>query len=202
MLVHVVYRLTVIRREGFNGLRELTLLGLAFFFTQLARIAIGVPSFHWTLAYSRRINLMPLKTIRGFLEHREVVTGYSFVTNLFGNALLFLPFGFLAPILFNRFRNPLKMILYGFLISLTIEVIQLIFGGHAFDVDDLILNTISVLPGYALYKLLGLFSWFRAWLVRAGDEGETTFGSFYKGWVSIYATLLLVTLAVTGFFNP
>lgn len=193
-LIYVVYRLVQIRRHGFNALRELLLLALAFYMMKLAQIAIGELYFHWPAMSWRSVNLEPFKTISGFFEHRDVVTDYSFNTNIIGNAFLFFPFSLLAPIVFKRFRNVFKLFLFGLVLSLTIELVQLIVGGHAFDVDDLILNTISVLPGYLLFKLLGVFAWFRGWLVRAGDEGETTFWSFYRGWVGAYLVVLAAVL--------
>lgn len=42
----------------------------------------------------------------------------------------------------------------GFLLSLSIEIIQLPFAVRASDVDDLILNTLGCMVGYGIYALV------------------------------------------------
>ena len=41
----------------------------------------------------------------------------------------------------------------GFLLSLTVEVIQLITKVGCFDVDDMILNTLGAALGYVLFRI-------------------------------------------------
>jgi glycopeptide antibiotics resistance protein len=68
-----------------------------------------------------------------------------------GSILLFIPLGFLLPVLnkkFNRFNKTIKISLA---LSLTIEILQYLFRVGQFDIDDIILNTIgSILGFYAL----------------------------------------------------
>ena len=73
---------------------------------------------------------------------------FALFTNIFGNVLGFMPYGFVLPVINRRMRNGFFIILSGFSISLTVEVIQLITRAGCFDVDDLILNTLGVLFGY------------------------------------------------------
>ncbi|MBQ2750269.1 MAG: VanZ family protein, partial [Clostridia bacterium] len=44
--------------------------------------------------------------------------------------------------------------LAGFLMSLSIELLQLPFAVRASDVDDLILNSLGVVLGYGIYALV------------------------------------------------
>ena len=53
-----------------------------------------------------------------------------------------------------RFNTIGKVTLFGFLMSLTIEVLQLPFAVRASDVDDLILNTAGCMVGYGIYALV------------------------------------------------
>ncbi|MEI3333048.1 MAG: VanZ family protein [Coprococcus sp.] len=89
-----------------------------------------------------RYNFIPFKEIRRFYIYRDVVGIRAFLANLFGNVLAFMPYGFFMPILRSRLR---RMVLYvagmAFLLSLTIEITQLLTRVGSFDVDDLILNT-------------------------------------------------------------
>ncbi len=53
----------------------------------------------------------------------------------------------------RRMRNGFFIILSGFSISLTVEVIQLITRVGCFDVDDMILNTLGAALGYGIYAV-------------------------------------------------
>jgi glycopeptide antibiotics resistance protein len=76
--------------------------------------------------------------------------------------LLFMPLGFALPILFPVIKKG-KVILTGFLVSLTIELVQAIAGAvmgynyRSFDVDDLIMNTLGTLIGLLIFNLLANF---------------------------------------------
>ncbi|MED4802661.1 VanZ family protein [Bacillus atrophaeus] len=77
-----------------------------------------------------------------------------------GNILLLLPLGFYAPILWKRFNKVKSVLALGFLVSSGIELTQLITSTilgvtyRSFVVDDIILNTIGVLTGYCLFKII------------------------------------------------
>lgn len=70
------------------------------------------------------------------------------VYNLIGNVVMFAPFGLCAALLWRRFRW-WKSLLTGACITGFIECWQLLVG-RAFDVDDLLLNTLGVLCGFWL----------------------------------------------------
>lgn len=70
---------------------------------------------------------------------------------MFLNCLLFIPLGFLLPLVFKNSELDIKKVLIiGLMISLSIEVLQL-FGGRYAEIDDVIMNTIGTLAGYTLY---------------------------------------------------
>lgn len=78
------------------------------------------------------------------------LTGGSWVVFMFlGNVLLFLPLGFLLPMVWKK-RTFTKYICAGIITTAVLELIQPIMG-RSFDVDDLITNTIGFLMGYFLY---------------------------------------------------
>ena len=78
---------------------------------------------------------------------------FALFTNIFGNVLGFMPYGFVLPVINRRMRNGFFIILSGFSISLTVEVIQLITRVGCFDVDDMILNTLGAALGYGIYAV-------------------------------------------------
>ena len=78
--------------------------------------------------------------------------------NIIGNTALFIPTGIVLPILYKRLDTFPKVLLAGFGISFLIETIQLLFPGSVTDVDDLIMNTLGVVIGYGIYRLVKLLS--------------------------------------------
>ena len=63
------------------------------------------------------------------------------------NLFLFVPFGFLLPMLWDRFKNIKNSILTGFLVSTFIEISQ-IFTFRTSDINDIITNTAGTVIGY------------------------------------------------------
>lgn len=94
-----------------------------------------------------------------FIPFKEI-TRYSldnilFYRNVIGNILLFIPFGILITDLIKencKKCNFIIPILITLLTSGSIEFIQMTIG-RAFDIDDIILNTIGSLFGYILYYI-------------------------------------------------
>lgn len=101
-----------------------------------------------------RYNLVPFKEIRRFYVYRDVVGAGAFITNLFGNVLAFMPFGFFVPVLRAKDRRLIRMAVNTFFLSLFIETVQLVTRVGSFDVDDLILNTLGGILGYVLFYIL------------------------------------------------
>ncbi|WP_394920638.1 VanZ family protein [uncultured Robinsoniella sp.] len=86
------------------------------------------------------VNLLPFS--------RDIdLTGYVL------NILLFVPLGFLLPVIWPRSGKLTYMVLFGFCFSLVIEISQLC-NHRRTDVDDLIMNTIGAVIGYLLYVIL------------------------------------------------
>lgn len=68
-----------------------------------------------------------------------------------GNFIMLLPFGIYFPLLYRSLSNVFTVTLAGFLVSLTIELLQLATSFRSADVDDVLLNTLGALCGYLLY---------------------------------------------------
>lgn len=70
------------------------------------------------------------------------------------NIIMTIPFGFLFPLTQNRTAKLSKTVLFCFLMSLGIEVLQpLISGSRSSDITDLITNVIGGVLGYAFYVM-------------------------------------------------
>ncbi|MGN0156689.1 MAG: VanZ family protein [Lachnospiraceae bacterium] len=98
-------------------------------------------------------NFTPLKTIKMYIRYYELPGIRSFA-NLFGNVLIFVPFGMLLPMIHKASQNIMVLLANGFLFVLGIEVFQLFSAFGAFDVDDIMLNCLGVLIGGVLYHIL------------------------------------------------
>ena len=101
---------------------------------------VGLPSLLY-IRFDRNINLVPFAYM--FSDYRNSLL----------NVLLFVPLGFLLPVLWKRFRSFLWTGLFGLSFSLIIELLQL-FTLRATDVDDLLTNVIGGLFGYLLARAL------------------------------------------------
>lgn len=114
----------------------------------------------------RSVNLVPLVTI---IENISLIgTAYDgdtlfmialILINVGGNILLLMPLGFLAPILWRKFRHFKKVILLSLAVSITIELLQLLEssfgrGGRVTDIDDVICNVLGAIIGYLIYVLI------------------------------------------------
>lgn len=97
-------------------------------------------------------NLVLFKEIKRFWNYREQLGMFSTVTNLVGNVLIFLPFGFFMPMA-SRHRSFLNTSFYSLALSLIVEVSQLFLKVGCFDVDDLLLNTIGGMLGYITFTV-------------------------------------------------
>lgn len=137
-----------------SAIREVGLLCFALFSGGMAALALlpdptwfwsGIHGYWaplfgaWTLPAKYRVNLLPFSQGDSLL-------------NILGNIVMFVPFGFFAALLWRGFswRRALGT---GLGITFSVECWQLL-AGRFFDVDDLLLNTMGVLCGYWLWRLL------------------------------------------------
>ena len=77
------------------------------------------------------------------------VHGFNFLGNIFGNIILFIPFAYIAILVF-RMSNFFAIVMMGCLLSLILEVVQYYTGLGVADIDDVILNTAGTAIGFYL----------------------------------------------------
>ena len=70
----------------------------------------------------------------------------KFIYLFFGNIIWFVPFGLFARYFFPNFSMR-KILIFGLLLSLIIEILQFVFKSGIFELDDLILNVFGVFLG-------------------------------------------------------
>ena len=101
---------------------------------------VGLPSLLY-IRFDQNINLVPFAYM--FSDYRNSLL----------NVLLFVPLGFLLPVLWKRFRSLLWTGLFGLSFSLSIELLQLLTL-RATDVNDLMTNTTGTILGWLLGRLV------------------------------------------------
>lgn len=140
-------------REGRHGAstpaRVLAML-LAFvvmvgFATLLSRLTLEPSAAAERFTHN---NLHPGDSIRTYLEQ----PGFQdTVKQLGGNVVLGVPFGLLLPIMAPSMRGLLRVTFATALVMLLVELVQgTVVTGRAFDIDDVLLNTLGALVGYLL----------------------------------------------------
>jgi glycopeptide antibiotics resistance protein len=78
------------------------------------------------------------------------------LAELFGNMLLFAPFGFLLPLLVPAMRRWWQALAAGAGLSLLIELYQLVWPSvRKADVNDVLMNALGTLLGFAALRLTG-----------------------------------------------
>ncbi len=97
------------------------------------------------------INLIPFKTVKSYIKYSGT---FHAVLNILGNVLIFVPMGFMLPLLYEDLRSYKRTLAFTVVICILVETIQF-FVGRSVDIDDLILNAIGASIGYLLYKLKG-----------------------------------------------
>ena len=92
-------------------------------------------------------NLTPFKEI-----FRYEITSLSFVKQVIGNIILFIPLGYFVSY-YCKIKGIVGITIISMLSSITIEIVQH-FIGRSVDIDDVILNVIGGIIGYLVYKIV------------------------------------------------
>jgi glycopeptide antibiotics resistance protein len=99
-------------------------------------------------------NLIPFQTIKLYIVNRAYFDLGTWISNLFGNIVMFIPLGIIIPTLNNRFLKILLFLTAIIAILLAVELLQMVMKVGSFDVDDVILNTIGAIIGFIFTKWL------------------------------------------------
>ncbi|AET58846.1 VanZ family protein [Paenibacillus terrae] len=126
----------------------------AFFFKLLilSRVSL-LDLFNSQRTLDRSINLIPFYSIKEYIfSNSATIKNFAFA-NVVGNIIIFIPLGTYLS-LFKNNKRVITNLLFIFIVSLFIEIIQGLLGIGASDIDDIILNCLGGLVGILGYKLL------------------------------------------------
>ena len=100
------------------------------------------------------VRLLPLVSTILFVQN--TTSWESIIINLFGNIIMFIPFGFLGWL--NAKYFSFKKLIVDFLSTLIIvEALQYLTRLGVFDIDDLALNSLGVWIGFQMRKFIDNF---------------------------------------------
>lgn len=122
----------------------LTLTGYFLLFKELA-------SHGWWDKISHRIETKEHVNVQPFLMFKQFKISSK---QVLGNFIMLLPLGIFVPLLFRRLSGFIPVFIICLLVSVCIELMQLITSYRSTDVDDVILNTSGAVVGYVLYSAL------------------------------------------------
>jgi glycopeptide antibiotics resistance protein len=110
------------------------------------------------------LNLVPFNWVNNSWK----MSTNNIIIQLVSNVLMFIPVGFLIPVVFVKIRSFWKTIFCVFVFTFFIETFQYFIGRSA-DIDDIILNLSGGIAGYMIFYLFSyLFRNKNWWLKTLG----------------------------------
>ena len=167
---------------------RISILFLVFYYYLCVMLTniVGIPTLSEYIRLSRlgeaffnpNINLIPFSD--GF--------SLSFILNIF----LFVPLGFLCPLISKIYQSIKNTLLIGCGLSFTIEIVQLFTLYRATDINDLITNIVGTLIGYFCFR-------FTHKLVITKSHSISDYKEpYYMRYMPI---VIIVTTFILGFFS-
>ena len=114
--------------------------------------------------------------------------------NIILNIMMFVPFGFLLPLVSKKFQVFWKTYLAGFLFTFLIEMTQLLFNLGICELDDFMNNTVGAMIGYGFYRLF-------VFVVNKWKKQETKALSTVCFQIPVFVTLISFALIFGNYHN-
>lgn len=162
LLLYLWMIIITVRRRQDNFLFGLILASFfvyIFFVLQLTGYFIlfkEISSQDWWGKMNRRIEMHDHVNFEAFKMFR--IYG-RFDKQIVGNFIMLLPLGIYLPLLYRKLRKVsgfFAVLFISFLVSVSIEILQLATNYRSTDVDDVILNTLGAVTGFLIYQLVRL----------------------------------------------
>ncbi|MCL2409580.1 MAG: VanZ family protein [Oscillospiraceae bacterium] len=134
------------KKRGRGVLRQCSYIAL---FWSGFLIVFATIFFTWPITFSPEqylLNLIPFQWLQEVNVRRE------FVEFVIPNIMMFIPFGYFMPVVFQSMRKLYKTTCVAFILSLCVEFVQY-FIGRSSNVDDLITNSLGGIIGYGIFRI-------------------------------------------------
>lgn len=138
--VFIVPLICIYSRCIFHNLKKTCAYTVFAFYLVAVLALVGFPNIT-DMKVDISINLIPFV---------DMVSDFK---NTCLNVLLFIPLGVFLPVLWDKYRNIKNTIIFGFCMTIIIEIMQ-IFTFRTTDINDIIANTLGTIAGYFMAKKL------------------------------------------------
>lgn len=118
----------------------------AFLLIAWMTLVVGLTILDRSADYGGQINYWLLSGYVTAWNNRSLIEFQFIVFNM----IMFMPLGFLLPLLEKRLRRYVPILLISVMVSLSVETAQLLTARGIFDLDDILHNTLGGLAGYRL----------------------------------------------------
>lgn len=100
-------------------------------------------------------NIIPFDTIKLFINgyKNDIVTQKDFFINIYGNFVVFMPYGLFVPLIFKRINKYYKFLIFITIFVIMIELLQFLTLSGSCDIDDLILNVMGASIIYFVFRI-------------------------------------------------
>jgi glycopeptide antibiotics resistance protein len=99
----------------------------------------------WRIEKNKGVNLIPFWSIKMY-----GVFSYQVI----GNFIMLLPLGIYVPLMYKRIAGFFTVTFVCMLVSVSIELMQLVTNFRITDIDDVILNTLGAGLGFIMYAVI------------------------------------------------
>lgn len=111
------------------------------------------------LTFFNRTSTSHCLELTPFWEYHYLFTGTSYERQYYfrqigDNILLFIPFGFMLPTIFKKYRQFKLTFFTAFIFSVFIEILQLVTARGLCEFDDVFNNTLGAVIGFCIFKIL------------------------------------------------
>ena len=130
----------LLNRTMFHNIRKTILYFVFAVYLAAVYLFVGMPTLQF-MRFEVSLTLIP------FLP---MVADFK---NTILNIILFVPLGIMLPFLWKKYNTLKATAVFGFMMSLSIELLQL-FTYRATDINDLIANTLGTVLGYFFFRMI------------------------------------------------
>lgn len=109
-------------------------------------LVVGLTILDRGADYGGQVNFWLLSGYVTAWKNRSLIEFQFIVFNM----IMFMPLGFLLPLLEKRLRRYVPILVISVMVSLCVETAQLLTARGIFDLDDILHNTLGGLAGYRL----------------------------------------------------
>jgi glycopeptide antibiotics resistance protein len=99
----------------------------------------------WRIEKNKGVNLVPFWSIKMYS---------IFSYQVIGNFIMLLPLGIYLPLLYKKISGFFMVTFVCMLVSISIELMQLVTNFRITDIDDVILNTLGAGLGFIIYAVI------------------------------------------------